>query len=323
MRTVRLGRTGIEVSAVSFGTWPHSGPVTMGERSVGWSGHDDALAREALAEAFRQGITHWDTADVYGNGHAEELIGGLWSRVPRDQVFLASKVGWDPGPHDHFYHPDQIHRQVERSLRLLCTDHLDLYYLHHCDFGANDVHLEGAVSILRKLREQGVIRFLGLSDWDSSKIMRVIDRVDPDVVQPYRNVIDDTYASSGLRAWIERHDVGVAFFSPIRHGLLLGKYSKPATFPEGDHRRHVDGFSRPETIAHLARCREQMRAHFPAHPEAPLEGLVGALLEDAPTGCVLLGMRNPDQVRAASHAGMALNHEEAEWVRALYREPAR
>src|SRR5687768_18379281 len=95
MRMLRFGRTGVQVPAVSLGTWGHGGPH-LSERgeSVGWSGHDDARAREALLAAHRAGITHWDTADAYGNGHAEELIGGMWDQVPRGEIFLASKFGW-------------------------------------------------------------------------------------------------------------------------------------------------------------------------------------------------------------------------------------
>ncbi|MFQ5350475.1 MAG: aldo/keto reductase, partial [Thermoanaerobaculia bacterium] len=102
MRRVRLGRTGVEVSAIACGTWAHGGPKKVGGMEVGWAGQDDGRAIDALMAAYECGITHWDTADVYGDGHAERLIGGLWDRVPRDEIFLASKVGWDPGSYGHF-----------------------------------------------------------------------------------------------------------------------------------------------------------------------------------------------------------------------------
>ncbi|MEO6260733.1 MAG: aldo/keto reductase, partial [Thermoanaerobaculia bacterium] len=75
MRMVRLGRTDVQVPVISLGTWGHGGPNVSNGASVGWTGHDDDQAREALIEAHRRGITHWDTADAYGNGHAEQLIG--------------------------------------------------------------------------------------------------------------------------------------------------------------------------------------------------------------------------------------------------------
>ena len=322
MRRVRFGRTGVEVPAVSVGTWPHGGPVMVGDRAVGWTGHDDELAREALVRAFERGLTHWDTADVYGNGRSEELIGSLWDRVDRDRVFLASKVGWDPGPYGHYYHPDQIRSQLERSLRNLRTDRIDVYYLHHCDFGPDDAYLEDAVALLRESRDRGTIRLIGLSDWDCGRIVRFADRVQPDVVQPYRNVVDDGYESSGLRRWVERNDAGVAFFSPLKHGLLLGKYARPTTFGEGDHRTHVEGFRDERLLTALLHCRDAVVRRFQERTQPNLHALLGVILSDAPTGCALVGLRNPDQVEAAATAGQVLSDEDAAWVRRLFREAA-
>ncbi len=318
MRRIRLGKTGIEVPAISLGTWGHGGPNTAGRISVGWSGHDDDKALDAIASAFDHGIDHFDTADVYGNGHAESLIARMWERIPRDRIFLASKVGWDMGPYGHFYHPQHMRAQLVRSLRNLKTDVIDLYYLHHCQFGEMDEHFEPALEQIRRFQEEGKIRFVGLSDWDLTKIMRFIDRVDPDVVQPYRNVADDAWVTSGLAAWVAAHDAGAAFFSPIKHGLLLGKYDAPRTFPEGDFRRNVKGFEDARTIARMKENRAALEARFAEHPQPVLHGLLGALLEDAPTACVLLGMRNAAQVESAARCGEALSHEDAEWVRKLF-----
>jgi myo-inositol catabolism protein IolS len=320
MRRVRLGRTGVEVPAVSLGTWGHGGPRKSGESSVGWSGNDDRLASEALVRAWRSGITHWDTADVYGDGHAEELIGKAWGDVPRTEIFLATKVGWDAENFGHYYHPELMRKRLERSLRLLQTEVIDLHYLHHCDFGPRDEYFDDAIASMRRFREEGKIRFIGLSDWDASKIMRFIDRVDPDVVQPYRNVVDDAYSSSGLRDWVDGHDAGVAFFSPIKHGLLLGKYREPQQFPEGDFRRNVAEFGDAEALQRIARGARALEERFAGHPQPILHGLIGALLADAPTGCVLLGQRNARQVDAAAAIGEALTEEEARWVRGAYRE---
>lgn len=323
MRTLRLGRSGVLVSAVSLGGWSYGGPRTVGGKPVGWSGGDDRQARDALVRAYEVGINHWDTADVYGDGHSEAVIGAVWDRVPREAIFLATKVGWEPGSYAGYYHPDLIRRQLERSLANLRSEWIDLYYLHHCDFGPGDERLDGAVELLRRFRAEGKIRFIGLSDWDASKIARLADRVEPDVVQPYRNLLDDEYTASGLKAWIEAHDAGVAFFSPLKHGLLLGKYARPVSFPEGDWRRNIADFGNQALLDHLRRCREEVGRRFAAHPQPALHALVGALLSDAPTGCALLGLRNPDQVDAAAAAGEPLAAADAAWVRALYRYSAR
>lgn len=319
MRTIRFGRTNARVPAISLGTWGHGGPNISEGISVGWSGHDDRQAKEALLAAYRHAITHWDTADAYGDGHAEQLIGEVFAEVPREEIFLATKFGWIKGPSGHFYDPNFMRSQCERSLRNLRTDVIDLYYFHHCDFGPHDVYFAGALEVMRQLREEGKVRFIGLSDWDSGKIMRFIERVDPDVVQPYRNLIDDGYESSGLKRWVDEHDLGVAFFSPLKHGLLLGKYDTPHEFPRGDFRGRIPEFHDAAFLARMKSAREAMVSHFHGFPEPVLHAVTGALLTGNPTATVLLGQRNPKQVEAAAAAGAALTPEDAAWVRGVYR----
>lgn len=321
MRTVRLGRTNADVSAISLGTLGHGGPNMSEGASVGWSGHDDQKAKEALVEAHRRGIRHWDTADAYGGGHAETLIGDVFaSGVPRGEVFLASKFGWVKGPHDHFYDAGFMRAQCEQSLRNLRTEVIDLYYFHHCDFGPNDRYFDDALATMRRLREEGKVRFIGLSDWSARKIMRFIERVDPDVVQPFRNVIDDDFEPSGLKAYVDAHDLGVAFFSPLKHGLLLGKYDAPQHFPEGDFRRGIPQFDDAEFIARMRNARENVTRRLAGHPQPVLHALTGVLLAGNPTACVLLGQRNRQQVDAAAECGEALSAADAAWVKATYRE---
>jgi aryl-alcohol dehydrogenase-like predicted oxidoreductase len=318
MRRVRFGRTEQKVSAIGFGTWAHGGPMTVGNQPVGWSGHDELKAREALMRAWELGINHWDTADVYGDGQAERLIGSLWEDLPRAEIFLATKVGWDRGRYPHYYHPDLIRARAERSLELLRTDRIDLYYLHHCDFGRNDRYLEPAAECLLRLREEGKVRFLGLSDWSSKKLARVSAKMDPDVVQAYRNVLDDSYEASGLKGWVEKNDAGVAFFSPLKHGLLLGKYRQPKEFPEGDMRSRFPAFRDRRLLERLRANRAAIIDRFPHHPEAPLHALTGYLLADAPTGSVLVGQRDRKQAEAAATLGEALGLEDALRVSQLY-----
>ena len=192
MRKITLGRTGAIVSAISLGTWSYGGENNSGKIPVGWAGQTDADSKAALIKCWGEGINHWDTADVYGNGRSEQVIGSIWETVPRNEIFLATKVGWDQGRHSHLYHPDQMRLNMDQSLRNLNTDCVDLLYLHHCNFGKNEEFFDDALEVIRKFQETGKTRFIGLSDWFSDKIMKFIDRCDPDVVQPYRNVWDDT-----------------------------------------------------------------------------------------------------------------------------------
>lgn len=320
MRTIRFGRTNVDVPAVSLGTWGHGGPrVNETGASVGWGGHDDAEAKSALVTAYRGGITHWDTADAYGDGHAEQLIGDVWDQVPREEIFLATKFGYIHGPSGHPYDPDFMRAQCERSLRNMRVDVIDLHYFHHCDFGPDDRYFDGALETMHRLREEGKVRFIGLSDWDASRLMRFIGRVDPDVVQPYRNLVDDDYESSGLKEWVDAHDLGVAFFSPLKHGLLLGKYEQPVEYGEGDFRSTIADFRDPAAIDRYKRAAAGMREKFADQREPVLHAVVGALLTGNPTACVLLGQRNAKQVAAAAAVGEALSKEDAAWVRREYR----
>jgi aryl-alcohol dehydrogenase-like predicted oxidoreductase len=322
MEQITLGRTNAEISAIGVGTWAHGGPKRVKGHQVGWSGHDEGQAREALVEAFESGIDHFDTADVYGDGQAERIIGSLWNRIPRDRVFLASKVGWDPGPYERFYHPDLVTARLERSLELLKTDYLDLYYLHHCDFGPDDRHLAPVLENLDRARQAGKFRFLGLSDWSSAKVLRVGPAVDPDVVQIYRNVIDDQYRTSGLESWVGKQNIGAVFFSALKHGVLLGKYDKPTEFDPGDMRNEIAEFRDREVLERFSDCRQAVQKRFIRHPEPVLHALTDALLTGgAAEGneCVLVGMRNPQQALAAAQLGTALSPAQADWVRAIYR----
>jgi aryl-alcohol dehydrogenase-like predicted oxidoreductase len=322
MRTIRFGRTNVDVPVVSLGTWSYGGLNTAGGRDVGWDGHADARARAAMLACFEAGITHWDTADVYGDGRSEALIGSMWEQVPRERVFLATKVGWDAGEFEHFYHPEQVRRRLERSLKNLRTEVIDLYYLHHCDFGDDDRHLGPALEQVRRFRDEGKVRWIGLSDWDPERLSRHCQAVDPDVIQPYRNVlVADTWSRSGLQDHCAQHDVGVAFFSPLRHGLLLGKYESPASFPEGDFRRNVDAFADARFLEAVRERRGRLAERFTARPQPVLAGLLESLLTDAPTACNLVGLRDPQQVAAAvAAAEAALSADDAAWVRGLYAD---
>jgi len=111
----------------------------------------------------------------------------------------------------------------------------------------------------------------------------------------------------------------VAFFSPLKHGLLLGKYDAPRTFEAGDFRSNVDDFRDAAVIERMKRAAAAMRTRFAAHPEPVLHAVTGALLTGNPTATVLLGQRNPRQVEAASRVGEGLGAEEAGWVRGVYR----
>jgi aryl-alcohol dehydrogenase-like predicted oxidoreductase len=137
-------------------------------------GQEDSDSRTALQKAFSVGINHWDTADVYGDGRSEQIIGAMWDEIPRNDIFIATKVGWDMGPHNHWYHPEHMRANMERSLKNLKTDCVDLMYLHHCNFGKQEQFFDDAVETIRRFQAEGKTRFIGLSDWFSDKVIKFI-----------------------------------------------------------------------------------------------------------------------------------------------------
>jgi aryl-alcohol dehydrogenase-like predicted oxidoreductase len=131
--------------------------------------------------------------------------------------------------------------------------------------------------------------------------------------------MDDPYRSRGLKDWVEKNNVGIAFFSPIKNGLLTGKYDKPPVFKKGDFRLNVPEFQDVELLKKLQDNKNKLEEKFANHPQPVLHGLLGALLEDSPTGCVLLGQRDVNQVKAAAELGEALSENDAAWIKKLYK----
>lgn len=319
MRKIRLGRTGEMVSAVSLGTWSYGGENTSGSIPVGWADQNNTDSQSALSACWEIGINHWDTADVYGDGSSEQVIGAMWNTIPRDDIFLATKVGWDQGFQNHWYDVRSMRTNMERSLTNLKTDRVELMYLHHCNFGKNGEYFDDAYAELKKFQEEGKTRFVGLSDWDMKKIMSYIKKADPDVVQPYRNVYDDHYASSGLQKHVEDNDLGVCFFSPLMHGLLSGKYSKPPEFKSGDFRDRVQAFKDQDILDKMRENADRLNERYSDHPYPVMRGVIDTLISDSKNSCVLLGQRNIDQVNVAKTLGDSMSPEDVNWVKELYR----
>ena len=319
MRKIILGRTNTTVSAISLGTWAFGGENKIGKKSVGWANQSDRDSRSVLIKAWEKNINHWDTADVYGEGHSERIIGSMWEDIPRDSIFLATKVGWDMGPFSHWYHPKHMKNKIEESLTNLKTDYIDLLYLHHCNFGKQDEYFDDAVEVLKSFQSQGKIRFTGLSDWSNERIVKYLDACNPDVIQPYRNIMDNTYEESGLKNIVNKNNLGVCFFSPLKHGLLTGKYKTTAVFKDGDHRSGIKDFQNKNKIKKIMLNCEKLEKKFLHHENPIMHGIVNALFFDSPTGCVLLGQRNIKQVETASSLGEILSEEDTSWVKSLYK----
>jgi methylglyoxal reductase len=153
---------GLSVYPVGIGCWAIGGPDTNLGLPMGWSTATDAASLRGLETAYQLGANLYDTADVYGHGHSERLLGCLVRQVPRDSLVLSSKVGYFAGTAAHPYLPSAMRRQLETTLENLQTDYLDIYFLHNSSFSENDQYLDAAVGQTFEFRDQGIIRALGM-----------------------------------------------------------------------------------------------------------------------------------------------------------------
>ena len=203
MNMRRLGRTGLKVSEVSFGAWAIGGGWEIGGSGIGYGDTDDKTSLAAIKRALEQGVNLIDTADAYGAGHSEELIGraldGRWG-----ECYVATKVGnerRDPEPGRKNFGRDYIMGACERSLTRLRKDVIDLYQLHNPppDIGGDDEVFE----TLGRLKEQGKIRFIGVSITTPEEGIDYIRRGLVDALQIYYNVMtrDGDERNCSRSAW--------------------------------------------------------------------------------------------------------------------------
>lgn len=228
MKYRALGGSGLNVSEIGFGTWG------LGGDSYGPV--NDASSREALHLAFDRGVTFYDTSDLYGQGHSEEVLGEVFQDV-RDRVVIATKVG--TLPHSGFYMPQDfseanINRSIDASLRRLRTDRVDLYQLHSPQIDLPN--WDEIITALDRLRDAGKIRVYGISARSPADARIAVEQYGFGVVQVNFNLIDHRAMESGLFDVCAQKQVGVIARTPLCFGYLSGKLTGEEEFPGRDHR---------------------------------------------------------------------------------------
>ncbi len=231
----RLGRSGISVSAMGLGCWAIGGPFRMDGRADGWGDVDDGESIRAIHAALDLGITFFDTADVYGTGHSETVLGrALVGR--RDRAVVATKFGYTSDEAAREItgtdtSAEYVRRACLASLRRLGTDYLDLYQLHVGDVPeAEALDILGA---LEALRVEGLIRAYGWSTGDPARARLLATRSLGATVQHPLNLFADAPAILELCA---EHDLASVDNGPLAMGLLTGKYGAGSSLPPTDVR---------------------------------------------------------------------------------------
>jgi aryl-alcohol dehydrogenase (NADP+) len=227
----KLGRSGLKVSPLCLGTMMFGGPT------------DEASAHKIMAHARDAGINFLDTADAYGTGASEEVI-GRFIKSGRQHWIVATKLAnpMGPGPNDAGLSRAHVFAAAEASLKRLSTDVIDIYYLHKEDL---DTPLAETVHALADLVRQGKIRYFGLSNyraWRLAEICNIADRLGidrPVVSQPYYNAMNRMPEVEHLPA-CAHYGLGVFPYSPLARGVLTGKYAPNVKPAEGTRAARQD-----------------------------------------------------------------------------------
>ena len=287
-----LGKTGYKVSAVSFGAWAIGG-------SWGQVSDEDSMA--ALHAAVDQGINFFDTADVYGDGRSERLLARL-RRERSEEIFIATKAGKRIKPQVAAgYNRENLTASIERSLKNLGTEAIDLVQLHSPPWEV--YYLPEVFGILDDLVRAGKIRHYGVSVKKVEEALKAIEYPNVRTVQIIFNMFRQRPAGLFFQIAGERQ-IGILARVPLASGLLTGKMSAQTTFEEEDHRafnRRGEAFDRGETFAGVdyktgLQAVEELRPLVPASASMAQFALRWILMFDA-VSCAIPGAKHPQQVR--------------------------
>ncbi len=315
-----LGKSGLEISRVGFGAWALGGD---------WGSVDDTESLGALERAVELGVNFFDTADVYGDGKSERLLGEFRRRSGAD-IVIATKAGRRLTPHDrNGYTLANLTAFVERSLKNLQADALDLLQLH-CP--PTDVYYMPEVfDALDELKERGKLRHYGVSVERVEEALKAIEYPGVTSVQIIYNLFRQRPAELFFQQ-ARAKQVGVLARLPLSSGLLAGKLNRSTQFEPSDHRsynRHGEAFDQGETFSGIPfevglELVEQMRPLVPAHTSMAAFALRFILMQDAVTA-VIPGAKRAAQVEANVEADEldALPPHTMQELEAIYRERIR
>jgi aryl-alcohol dehydrogenase-like predicted oxidoreductase len=315
MQYRELGRTGWKVSAVSFGAWAIGGA---------WGRVEDSESLAALHRAVELGVNFFDTADVYGDGRSERLVAQL-RREHKGQIYITTKAGRRLNPHTaDGYNRKNLSAFVERSLKNLDTDTIDLLQLHCPPI---EVYYRPEVfGVLDDMVKAGKIRYYGASVERVEEALKAIEFPNVQSVQLIFNMFRHRPAELFFEQ-AKKRKVGILARVPLASGMLTGKLKSDSTFEPDDHRqfnRHGEQFDRGETFSGVdyevgLKAVEKLKALCPAGMTMVQFALRWILMFDAVT-CAIPGAKRPSQADENFAAAdlPALSKKTMSDVRSLY-----
>ncbi|MGD8991485.1 MAG: aldo/keto reductase [Desulfobacterales bacterium] len=295
MRQRQLGNSDIQVSAIIMGLWQAGKEM--------WVGIDDKQTTAAIRAAYEAGITTFDTAEVYGKGHSEQVLASAISDI-RDKVIYATKVFANHLKYDH------VQQACDRSLKNLQTDYIDLYQIHwpSDSFGFDAVPIAETMEALNVLKEQGKIRSIGVSNFSRSQLQEAkqygqIDSLQPPYSLFWRHVEKD------LMPYCIENKITILAYSPMAQGFLTGKFGPDHVFEKGDVRAK-NKLYQSQTYDRVQQALSRLE------PIAQQKGVtlgqlaLGWVISHSQT-CAIAGARNANQAAGNAAAGtIALSEQE-------------
>jgi aryl-alcohol dehydrogenase-like predicted oxidoreductase len=291
LKTTQLGQTGLEITRVGFGAWAIGG----GGWEFGWGPQDDRESIEAIHHAIEQGINWIDTAAAYGFGRSERTVGrALEGVAERPYVFTKCSLLEGPGRTvAHSLKRDSILREAEASLARLGIDAIDLYQIH---WPIPDEDIEEGWRALADLHDEGLVRHIGVSNFDVDQLQRIQQIAPVETIQPQYSLIERE-AEAELLPFAEREGIGAIVYSPMGSGLLTGRMTRERieNLADDDWRKRDGRFNEPQLSQNLALV-ARLGAVADRHDTTPGAVAVAWTLRHPAVDGAIVGFRRSDQV---------------------------
>jgi aryl-alcohol dehydrogenase-like predicted oxidoreductase len=307
MRSVRLGKTDLDVSAIAFGTWSFGGE---------WGAFDADEAKKTVGRALDLGITFFDTAQAYGFGTSERLLAdALWSRVGRDRVVVATKGGLRK--EGATLHRDAsarwLREGVEASLRNLRTDYVDLYQVHWPD---PKTPAEETGRVLADLVREGKIRHAGVSNYSPRQMTELAQYGPVETDQPPYHMFHRDIEAEVL-PYATKNDIGMLVYGPLAHGLLSGTMTPQTTFAADDWRGSSSDFN-GDRFARDLEVVEQLKQYAAAHEVTLPQLAIAWTISNPAVDVAIVGARQPAHLSdPAAAADIRLSSAERAEIEAI------
>ena len=277
MEYKRLGKSDVEVSELILGCWAMGGDY-FGET-------EDKSSLEALEVSYENGVNTFDTAEIYGNGRSERVVGEAARRIGRDKVRIISKVFKPSMAHD------KMIKACEDSLERLGTDYLDVYFLHY-PVPEEQVSIQERMETMTQLKREGKIRAIGLSNFSLEEMKEAMKYGQVDVIQPCYSLL--WRYDEELLGFSRENNISVIPYSTLAQGLLTGKYKKGAVFTDGRSRAAL---FQPENYDRCLEVTEVLAQVSEKYGKTPAQGAIAWLLQTPGITAPIVGAKNGKQAR--------------------------